>query len=61
MNQALRYSDDIIVMHDGAIVTSGLAKETVDEKLIADVYGVECRRLNALDGTDYFLPFRTVI
>lgn len=61
VNQALRYSDDIIVMHDGAIVTSGLAKETVDEKLIADVYGVECRRLNALDGTDYFLPFRTVI
>ena len=61
VNQALRYSDNIIVMKDGAIITSGEAKEIVDEKLIANVYGVECRRLDALDGSDYFLPFRTVI
>ena len=60
VNQALSYSDDIIVMKDGAIVTSGAANDIVNEKLIADVYGVECRRLNVYEGLDYFLPIKTL-
>lgn len=61
INQALRYSDDIIVMKDGAIMASGAANKIIDEKLIVRVYGVECRRLNMPDGLDYFLPFKTVV
>ena len=60
INQALHYSDFIMVMKAGRIVAFGKAEEVVTEKMIEDVYGVECNRLTDKDNKEYFLPVKTV-
>lgn len=40
MNQAIRYSDWIIVMKNGEIVTEGSPKEVITEGMIESIYGV---------------------
>ena len=41
INQAIRYSDHIIVMKDGEIVTKGTPNDVVTENMIKNIYGVE--------------------
>jgi iron complex transport system ATP-binding protein len=41
LNLAVRYSDHLIVMRDGAIVTSGSPDEVIDAELLRDVFGLE--------------------
>ncbi|MEK0313483.1 ABC transporter ATP-binding protein [Cohnella sp. 56] len=41
INQAIRYSDDIVVMRSGRVAASGASDETIDPALMRDVYGVE--------------------
>lgn len=41
LNLALRYSDHLIVMREGAIVTSGPPDEVIDAELLRDVFGLE--------------------
>jgi iron complex transport system ATP-binding protein len=43
LNLAIRYSDHLIVMRDGAIVTSGPPDEVIDVELIRDVFGLEAQ------------------
>lgn len=43
MNQALRYSDHIIMMNDGYIVAEGTPREVVTAERVYDVYGVTSR------------------
>ncbi|REJ20366.1 MAG: iron ABC transporter ATP-binding protein [Caldibacillus debilis] len=43
MNQAIRYSDRIIVMKDGAIVAEGSPEEVITESMIEDIYGVKAK------------------
>lgn len=40
INQAIQYSDTIIVMKEGEIVLKGSPKEVISEQLIADIYGI---------------------
>lgn len=40
INQAIKYSDNIVVMRNGEIVGKGRANEIIDEDLIKRVYGV---------------------
>ncbi len=42
INQALRYSDNVIVMKDGEIVVSGCPKKCITKEIIHDVYDVKC-------------------
>lgn len=41
INQAIRYSDTIIVMKDGKIVVQGAPKEVITKNIIKEIYGVE--------------------
>ncbi|PGS99693.1 ABC transporter ATP-binding protein [Bacillus cereus] len=41
INQAIRYSDHIIVMKDGKIVMKGTPNDVVTEDMIKSIYGVE--------------------
>lgn len=41
LNLAVRYSDHLVVMRDGAIVASGPPDEVVDADLLRDVFGLE--------------------
>ncbi|MGG7099801.1 ABC transporter ATP-binding protein [Rhodococcus sp. 24CO] len=41
LNLAVRYSDHLIVMRDGAIVASGVPKDIISAELLLDVFGLE--------------------
>lgn len=41
INQAIRYSDHIILMKTGQIVTEGAPREVITREVIKEVYGVE--------------------
>ncbi|TSD47357.1 ABC transporter ATP-binding protein [Rhodococcus sp. KBS0724] len=41
LNLAVRYSDHLIVMRDGAIVASGVPKDIISTELLLDVFGLE--------------------
>lgn len=43
LNQAIKYSDDIMVMHNKKIYAYGDAKNIMQEKLCEDVFGVNVR------------------
>lgn len=40
INQAIRYSDEIIAMKAGEIITKGIPIEVISEKMIHDIYGI---------------------
>jgi iron complex transport system ATP-binding protein len=40
LNQAIQYSDELIVMQAGSIVKAGLPKEVVTEEMVENIYGV---------------------
>jgi iron complex transport system ATP-binding protein len=58
LNLALRYSDRLAVLKDGALAAEGGAG-IMTEKLILDVYGVEARLLSNADKL-YMAPMRAV-
>lgn len=60
INQAVRYSDNIVVMKDGKIIISAPAKEAVNGQTIRDVYGVESEKIALSDGSPFFVPLRTI-
>lgn len=41
MNQAIRYSDKILVMKNGQLIAEGDPKTVITEELIQDVYGIK--------------------
>jgi iron complex transport system ATP-binding protein len=41
INQAIQYSDTIIVMKDGEIVLKGKPEEVITKQLMADIYGID--------------------
>lgn len=40
LNQAIQYSDELIVMQAGSIVKAGLPREVVTEEMVENIYGV---------------------
>ncbi len=43
LNQAARYADHIIAMHEGTVVQTGTPAEVITEALVADVFGLDAR------------------
>lgn len=41
LNLAIRYSDQLIVMRDGAIVAAGAPKDIISAELLLEVFGLE--------------------
>lgn len=56
INQAIKYSDNIIVMKDGKIITQGSPKNVINEKTIKTVYNVEGLICNVDEDEIYFVP-----
>ena len=56
INQAIRYSHNIIAMKDGKIHSTGDAKTVVTEKLIKDVYGIDVE-LFKIGEVKYLISF----
>ena len=55
INQSLYYSDEIVAMHDGKILSQGIPKEIITPKLIEDVYGVTLET-GEIDGKPFVMP-----
>ena len=56
INQAIRYSDHIIVMKDGEIVTKGKPNDVVTESMIKTIYGVDVVVKQDEDTGLYMVP-----
>lgn len=55
INQSLYYSDEIVAMHDGKILSQSIPKEIITPKLIEDVYGVTLET-GEIDGKPFVMP-----
>lgn len=56
INQAIRYSDHIIVMNDGRIVAQGAPSDVVTEEMLFSVYGVRAFLRRDTEAGLYVLP-----
>lgn len=57
INQAIKYSDNIIVMKDGNIIKNGNPKDVINKELIKNVYNVE-GLIEQKDNELYFIPLK---
>ncbi|EEO6565474.1 ABC transporter ATP-binding protein [Listeria monocytogenes] len=58
LNQALMYSDHLIVMKNGEVVAKGEPEELLTTDLIAETYGVVADVLNDANNGKYIVPQR---
>lgn len=56
MNQAIRYSDNIIVMSSGEIVMKGVPDEVMTEQMIKNIYGVNVVVKHDMETGLYIVP-----
>lgn len=55
MNQSLYYSDEIIAMKDGKILSQGAPEKIITSELIREIYGVDLK-ISEQDGKPFVLP-----
>ncbi|MGQ0440276.1 ABC transporter ATP-binding protein, partial [Bacillus sp. B-TM1] len=56
INQAIRYSDYIIVMKDGEIITKGNPNDVITEEMVKAIYGVDVVVKQDEDTGLYMVP-----
>ena len=57
INLACRYAHNIVAVSNGAVYAEGAPADIVDEKLIRDVFGMECRMMtDPVYGTPMCIP-----
>lgn len=56
VNQALLYSDNIIIMKDGEIKKHGKAKEIITKDIIKEIYDINSEILTDSNGIKHFIP-----
>lgn len=56
INQAIKYSDNIVIMKNGKIIEEGTPKSVINEKTIKTVYNVEGIICNVDKEEMYFVP-----
>lgn len=56
INQAIRYSDHIIVMKDGEIITKGIPNDVITEEMVKAIYGVDVIVKQDEDTGLYMVP-----
>lgn len=57
INQAIKYSDNIIIMKDGSIIKHGNPKKIINKETIKDVYNVD-GFIGENDSEMYFIPLK---
>ena len=55
INQSLYYSDEIVAMKDGKILSHGKSEEVITPELIKSVYDVELK-IQSVDGKPFVIP-----
>ena len=60
INQAIRYSDNIVVMKDGTLIREGRANDIINENLIRKVYGVS-GTMEEVNGEVYYVAEKTCV
>ena len=55
INQAIKYSHNIVIMKNGAIVNEGSPSKIINENIIKDVYQVE-GFIGKYEDEIYFIP-----
>ena len=60
INQAIKYSDNVVVMKDGALVKEGRANDIINENLIRKVYGVS-GTMEEVNGEPYYVAEKTCV
>ena len=55
INQSLCYSDEIVAMQNGKVLSQGVPREIITPKLIEDVYGVTLET-GEIDGKPFVMP-----
>lgn len=58
INQAIQYSDNIIVMKDGKNIAAGNSKNILNTNVIKQVYGVSGVMTEEIEGNFYFIPIQ---
>ena len=58
INQAIKYSDNIIVMKEGKLINSGDAKNIITKELLKEVYKVD-GIINTIENETYFIPTKS--
>ncbi len=57
LNHACRYADDLIAMREGQVMAHGLPTRVVNEAMVRDVFGVDCRVIaDPVTGTPLIIP-----
>ena len=57
INQAGRYADHLLAMHEGAVVAQGAPHEVLTSDLVADVFGLAARVVpDPVVGTPMVVP-----
>lgn len=59
INQAMQYSDYVIVMKEGQIFREGNPGEILDESLLEEVYHIKAK-VHKEAGMNYILPYATI-
>jgi iron complex transport system ATP-binding protein len=59
LNQAIRYSDQVYVMQKGKVICGGSPDQTIDKKILEDIFGVEADFfLDQRNGCNHFIPHK---
>jgi iron complex transport system ATP-binding protein len=57
LNQACRYADYLVAVNEGNIYTQGKPEEVMNEKMVLDVFGLECKIFpDPVSGTPMCVP-----
>lgn len=57
LNQACRYADYLIAVREGHIAAQGIPSEVVSEKMVGQVFGIDCRVIpDPITGTPLVIP-----
>lgn len=59
-NDVLHFADRVIVMHGGLIVADGRPCEVINEKLLADYFGIRAKAISNPDGTLFFRALEAI-
>ena len=60
INQAIKYSDNVVVMKDGTLIREGRANDIINENLIRKVYGVS-GTMEEVNGEVYYVAEKTCL
>lgn len=60
LNHAIQYADEVVVIKEGKLVTSGTPKEIINAKLLAEVFNVQADEFECSNGLTALVPVNLI-